>query len=137
MKKKYKTLVLIILTVVIQSCSKEKEENLDLLNSYNESTNVQVVDNKLKFENSESLVSFIEQKDEQELKGEIKSLSEKGFNSLAPLFDENDDEAIEEFLAQKQSKITEKGYLYSLKESDEIGTDDELISDTRFCKHIK
>lgn len=133
MKNNYIAITLTVLTVVIQSCSKEKEINLDTLNSDNELTNIQVIDNKLKFESSESLVSFIEQKDEEELKGEIKGLSEKGFNSLAPLFDENDDEAIDEFLAQKQSKIAEKGYLYSLKESDEIDTEDELISDTRFA----
>ncbi|MDO5981859.1 hypothetical protein [Flavivirga spongiicola] len=126
--------LMLFMALTYWNCEKEPETNLDDSSFENNLINVQVVDDKLKFENNESLATFVKQKTEEEFKNEIKNLSDKGFSSLRPVFDENDDVLIDDFLKQKKSKIAKKDYLYSLKDvSEEIDLNDELISDTRFA----
>lgn len=124
----------LIFSLCIVSCSKEHTEIIDEENSTIESVNVQLVNNKLKFDNEESLAAFLGQAEDVNFSEKIVELNKTGFNSLRPVFDLDDDIAIDNYLATKKSRIAKKGYLYSLKDdSEEIDLEDELVSDPSFA----
>ncbi|WP_136468951.1 hypothetical protein [Flagellimonas onchidii] len=124
------------MTLLILSCSKEPEiEAIASEEPKQIEVKVQVVNNKLKFDNKESLAQFMEQNDQSEIKKKVNKFTEQGFKTLRPLFEDNEEDAMSAFLIQKQAKIAKKGYLYSSKndDDDEIDLDDELISDANFA----
>ena len=138
MKHLTKSYAFMMLFCLGLSCSNEEaiisvEENATQKNKIDVST-LEVVDGKLQFTNKQSLKQFILETKTEDFKRVIMNLNEKGFSSLRPFFEENDNLGIDDFLTSKKSKIIKKGLLYSLKSNDdEIDLDDELVSDEGFA----
>jgi hypothetical protein len=126
--------ILVISILLILSCNKEEEIlEIDPVQVEPE-ISITLVNDKLKFNSKESLKLFVDQSKQSKIKVKLDEFTKKGFNTLRPFFDDDDDEAINDFLIQKKAKITKKGYLYSAKSGDDdIDLDDELISDANFA----
>ena len=126
--------ILLLAILIVSSCTKE-QETLSFDTNVDESlVEVKLVNDKLKFADKESLTLFMEQNDQSEIKKKVSKFTEQGFKTLRPFFEDNEEEAMNDFLVRKQAKIAKKGYLYSSKSNDdEIDLDDELISDANFA----
>lgn len=110
--------LLLCLLLIPISCTKNEASNLLIdtgQTNLDQVIDPEFIDGKLQFDNEETLKQFILQNNHQLFKSKIKDFSDKGFQSLRPYFDLNDDESIDKYLESKKSKIAKSGLLYSLK----------------------
>ncbi|MEM1260682.1 MAG: hypothetical protein AAGH81_19315 [Bacteroidota bacterium] len=125
---------LLLISLLITSCTREEEIEIDTVGVEEKPIAIQVVDDKLKFDNKAVLKSFMEQNDQAKIQEKVTELAALGFKTLRPFFDESDEVAIDSYLSEKQSRIAKKGYLYSAKtDSGDIDLDDEVIGDANFA----
>ncbi len=136
MKTKIKFLLLSIAIGAI-SCSKD---DASFQNSESQGEPVLIEkNNRLSFDSSESIEKFIKGQEDEEFESKIKEFQEDGFNSLSPVFDENDTELKKAFLAKRLNRINRdykfSGIPYTAKASDleDEDLDDPLVIDDKFA----
>ncbi|MCK0160480.1 hypothetical protein [Allomuricauda sp. F6463D] len=140
-KKAFLTLSLASTVLFFLSC--EKEDQLDL----NEETAATPADasevavhltegGSLEFTDKASLAKLLEETDKTTFNAKIQELTDNGFQSLRPVFDDLESPEVQSFLSKKLGRLQKSGILYSLKggqDDDAIDLDDEVISDPRFA----
>jgi len=132
-----KKIILFFTLVLMTSCQEEfennnEEKNVKLQNNY------EIVNGTIKIDNVQKLKNILTsyQNDVQvqnDFNDEIRSIQDKEFKSLTPIFDENDTRAVEEFVLAKRAKTqkinSEYGITNDLSEDEEFDVEDDLIQD--------
>ncbi|MGS2737740.1 hypothetical protein [Sinomicrobium sp. M5D2P17] len=128
---------LFILTISIYSCS--KDDSISHETEASGSVGFSIQKDKLHFSSKEELKDFIDNSSEKEFTEQIRTLQEKGFRPLTPIFLENETEAYNEFLIRKRDRLASKSknILSSRGDSnillEELDEDDEIIADPSFA----
>lgn len=135
-RKTILSISLVGLLGLMSSCSNEDSLPIEVAeNNVLKVYNIELDEGTLSFDSKESLTSFLENENEEEVESTFKDLKLQGFSSLKPTFEDLEGPEVEEFLAAKANRIASKGKLYSSKGGDdEIDLDDEIISDDKFAK---
>lgn len=136
------TFGLIALSFTIFSCDNAEESNKQDENQKNGIESIKVVDGTVEIENKTTLRnlfnSYKESAEQQnDFHNEIRHIQNEGFKPLTPIFDENDSDKIEKFIAEKKAKLHQRNEEYgvfSKSAENEISLDDELIEDPAFAR---
>ena len=90
--------ILMICILLMFSCDKEQEILATDPIQAEPEIQITLVNDKLKFDNKESLEFFVNESGHSRIKAKVEEFTENGFNSLRPILDDGDDDGINNFL---------------------------------------
>ncbi|PKB18871.1 hypothetical protein CLU82_4166 [Flavobacterium sp. 5] len=139
--KLHTILIATIFLTILSSC--ENTTDLEIKNQNNNLSDLEIQDGTIKLQNKTALKNILNSykvniENQNEFNNKIRKIQSEGFKPLTPIFDENDTENIQQFLARKKDRIQKRNLEFGLasksSESDaEIEFDDELIPDPSFA----
>jgi hypothetical protein len=140
-KNSCKFLIALICLTIILSC----ENNIDseIKSEGNSLSRIELQDGTVKLQNKTALKDILNSykqnvENQNEFNDKIREIQNKGFKPLTPIFEENDTEKIQNFLARKKVRIQKRNLEFGFKtktskSDEEIEFDDEVISDPAFA----
>ncbi|MEZ0183741.1 hypothetical protein AB9T89_15970 [Flavobacterium oncorhynchi] len=129
--------LLIVLFFVLLSCSNNFEENNEVIKQDNRIEDIKVIDGIVKIDNKTAFTSIVSSYKENSVKQNnfnkvIRRIQKNGFKPLTPIFDENNTQQNQEFIAKKIERVKRKNIeygIFSKSSLNDIDLEDELIKD--------
>ncbi|MCR9228368.1 MAG: hypothetical protein NXH90_13195, partial [Flavobacteriaceae bacterium] len=119
-KKAFLTLSLASTVLFFLSCEKENQLDLNEETAEPPSDITEVAvhlseEGPLEFTDKASLAKLLEETDKTTFNAKVQELTDNGFQSLRPVFDDLESPEVQSFLSEKSGRLQKSGILYSLK----------------------